>query len=92
MKKLLRCALSILLLTGVTLGCPDNKTEESKKGEIEKWTEKTAKDAVDKLQKPIDEARALKEQTDARMRDMKEKLDDQMKDPLTDMKSQLGEQ
>ena len=92
MKKMLRYAFPILLLTGVTLGCPDNKTDESEKGAIEGWTDKTAKDAVDKLQKPIDEARALKEQTDARMRDMKDKMEDQTEDPLRDMENKLSEQ
>ncbi len=78
MRKILRYALPILLLTGMTfLGCPDKKTAESEKGTIEKWTEKTAKEAVDKLRAPIEKARALKEQTDDRMRDMTNKLNEQ---------------
>lgn len=85
MKKMLRYALPILLLTGVTFfGCPNDKTSESEKGTIEKWTDKTAKEAVDKLQKPIDKARALKEQTDDRLRDMTDKLNDATDDRLSD--------
>ena len=86
MEKSLRYALPILLLTGmVFIGCPDKKTAESEKGAIEEWTDKTAKDAVDELQKPIDKARALKEKTDDRLRDMTDKLNDQADDLLSDV-------
>jgi len=51
--------------------------DTSDKGAIEKWTDKTAQEAVDKLQKPIDKARALKEQADDRLKEMTDKLPEQ---------------
>ena len=81
MERLLRYALPILLLTGAAfIGCSDKETPESEKGVIEKLTDKTAKDAVDKLQEPIDEARALKEKTDDRLREMTDRLNEQADD------------
>ncbi|MEE8400369.1 MAG: hypothetical protein V3S89_15265 [Desulfobacterales bacterium] len=81
MEKIRRYALPILLLVCVIFfGCPDKKAAEPEKGAIKQWTEETGKKAVDKLQAPIDKARVLKEQTDARMRDMKSKLGEQMKE------------
>ena len=78
MGKMRRYALPVLLLICMTFfGCPDKKTAEPEKGAIEKWTEKTGKEVADKLQAPIDKARALKEQTDARMSDMTNKLNAQ---------------
>lgn len=82
MKKTIRYLLPVLLFSSmIFIGCPDNKTIESEKettqeGAIEKWTEKTAKDAVDQLKEPIDNARALKVQTDDRLSDITEKLNE----------------
>ena len=85
MKRTLIHALPILLLSTMTfLGCPDKKTEDpdrgtvaeeaAEKGAIEEWTDKTAKEAVDRLQKPIDQARGAKEQSDDRSREMEDAL------------------
>ena len=85
MKRTLRYLLPILLLSGMTFfGCPDKKAADSdkgtveeevtEKGAIEEWTDKTAKEAVDRMQKPIDQARDLQGQTDDRSREMREKL------------------
>ncbi len=85
MKRTLRYVLPILLLSGMTFfGCPDKKAdapekatvseEADKKGAIEEWTDKTAKEAVDRLQMPIDKAKDAKGQTDDRLREMREKM------------------
>lgn len=78
MRKMLRYALPVLILICMTfLGCPDKKTAEPEKGAIEKWTEKTGKEAADKLQAPIDKARAVKGLSDDRTRDMTDKLSEE---------------
>ena len=83
----------LLLAALAFLGCPDKDTAAPDKGQSAetetvkapdpgndadgKWPDEVAKGAVEKLQKPIDEARDLKGIADDRLRDMTDKLGEQ---------------
>jgi DNA topoisomerase VI subunit B len=54
--------------------CSKNKDTESKKGAIEKMTEKAGKKIADKLQKPIRQARSVKEKQEERDKELEKAL------------------
>ena len=62
MKSVLVGFMMVMFLCSASLwSCSKDKDTESKKGAIEKMTEKTGKEIADQLQKPIKQARSVKE-------------------------------
>ena len=77
MKKMLIASVTMLLLgCAVFFACSDNKKADSEKGAIEKMTDKTAKEAVNRIRTPIDKAQSVKNQQDDRLREMEKTLKD----------------
>lgn len=75
MKKMLIASVIMLLLgCAVFFACSDNKKADSEKGAIEKMTDKTAKEAVNRIRTPIDKAQSAKNQQDDRLREMEKTL------------------
>jgi hypothetical protein len=76
MKKKRIVTLLILIFFGATFfACADkaaDKAEDSEKGAIEKFTDKTAKEAVEKIRTPINKARAVKTTGENKMKNMDE--------------------
>ena len=66
MKKTLIFFVLVLLLSGPTfIACSNNKRADSEKGTIDKMTDKVAKEAIDKIRVPIEQAHVAKKlQTD----------------------------
>ena len=78
MKKMLLCVVMVLLLcSAALLACSKDKETESEKGAIEKMTDKTAKEIVDKIQAPIKSARSVKDQQEDRSREIESTLKEQ---------------
>ena len=78
MKKMMTYSVLALLLGGAALlACSNNKEAESEKGIIEKMTDKTAKEMVDRIRTPIEKARSAKDQQEDRLNDMDESLKEQ---------------
>ena len=78
MKKLLFYCVIVVFFGSATLySCSSNQDAESKKGKIEKMTEKTGKEISDKIQTPIEKARSVKTQQDDRSSAMEEALQEQ---------------
>lgn len=79
MKKKRIIILLILIFFGITFFACADKTansdkgaEDSDKGAIEKFTDKTAKEAVNKIRTPINKARAVKTSSENKMKNMDE--------------------
>ncbi|MGD8520758.1 MAG: hypothetical protein PVF56_06400 [Desulfobacterales bacterium] len=72
--------LLILIFSGTTFfACTDkaaDKTGNSEKGAIEKFTDKTAKEAVQKIRTPMNKARAVKTTGENKMKNMDEMVKD----------------
>ena len=66
MKKRLMIFVFVLLLSGPNfIACSNNKRADSEKGTIGTMTDKVAKEAVDKIRAPIEQAHVAKKlQTD----------------------------
>ena len=78
MKKILLYPSIVLFLFCATFfACSNNGDEESKKGRIEKMTDKVAKDIVDHIQTPIDKARSVKNIEEDRQNAVEENLEEQ---------------
>lgn len=78
MKKiLLYPAIVLFLFCATFFACSNNGDEESKKGRIEKMTDKTAKDIVDYIQTPIENARSVKNIEEDRQNAVEENLEEQ---------------
>lgn len=78
MKKMLLCVVMVLLLCSAGfLSCSKDKEAESEKGTIEKMTDKTAKEIVDKIQAPIKGARSVKDQQEKRSKEVEKALKEQ---------------
>jgi hypothetical protein len=54
--------------------CSKNKDTESKKGAIEKMTQKAGKEIADKLQKPIRQARHVKKKQEERDQELEKAI------------------
>ena len=75
MKKILLTSVIVMLLGGPALiACSNNKEAESEKGTIEKMTDKTAKEVVNRIRTPIDKAQSVKNQQEDRLSDMEKSL------------------
>ena len=78
MKKIrLYSVIVLLFASAVFFACSDNKEAESEKGTIEKMTDKTAKEMVDRIRTPIEKAKSVKDQQENRLSDMEETLKEQ---------------
>lgn len=75
MKKILLTSVIVMLLGGAALfACSNNKEAESEKGTIEKMTDKTAEEVVNRIRTPIDKAQSVKNQQEGRLNDMEKAL------------------
>jgi hypothetical protein len=75
MKKIgICCFIGVALVSGMFGACSNKKEPADKKGAIEKFTDKTARDIVDKIHAPIDKARSAAKQGDDRIKEMDEVL------------------
>jgi hypothetical protein len=77
MKKMMVFFFVVLFLCSAGLFACSNNTEaeaESEKGTIEKMTDKTAKEVVNRIRTPINKARSVKVRQEGRMDDMEESL------------------
>lgn len=72
MKKIGICIIGAVLFSASFSACTSKKDSAEKKGPIEKWTDKSAKEIVDKIQAPIDKARSAAKKADDRMKEMEE--------------------
>ena len=78
MKKMMLCVVMVLLLCSAAfLACSKDREAESEKGTIEKMTDKTAKEIVDKIQTPIKGAHSAKKQQEERSRNIEKTLKEQ---------------
>jgi len=78
MKKMLLCVVMTLLLCSAGfLSCSKDKEAEPEKGAIEKMTDKTAREIVNKIQTPIKGARSVKDQQEKRSREIEKALKEQ---------------
>ena len=67
MKRVMVSFIVVMFLCSVSFwSCSKDKDTESKKGAIEKMTEKTRKEIADRLQKPIRNARSVKKKQEER--------------------------
>jgi hypothetical protein len=75
MKKIgIVCFVGLALISGTFFACSSKKESAEKKGAIEKMTDKTAKEIVDRIQAPLDKARSAAKKADDRMKEMDEAL------------------
>lgn len=78
MKKSLLCIVMVLLLCSAAFfACSKDKDAASEKGAIEKMTDTTAKEIVDKTRAPIKGARSVKDQQEDRSREIEKALKEQ---------------
>lgn len=78
MKKIRLCVVMVLLLcSAALLACSKDEIAESEKGTIEKMTDETAKEIVDKIQAPIKGAHSVKKQQEDRSRKIEKTLKEQ---------------
>jgi hypothetical protein len=78
MKKMLINFIMVMFLCSAALwSCSGDKKTESKKGAVEKMTEKTGKEIAAALQKPIKSARSVKEKQEKRSKEIEKALKDQ---------------
>ena len=68
------CFIGMVLASGTFFACSNKKEPEEKKGAIEKMTDKTAKEIVDRIHAPIDKAHSAAKQVDDRMKEMDDAL------------------
>ena len=68
------CFIGLALAGGIFSSCSNKKGAEEKKGAIEKMTDKTAQEIVDKIQAPSDKARSAAKKVDNRMKEMDDAL------------------
>ena len=70
--------LALLLGGGLFQACSNNTEAESEpeKGAIEKMTDRTAKQIVNRIRTPINKARSVKDQQEGRQKDIEESLKD----------------
>ncbi|OGP49197.1 MAG: hypothetical protein A2Y79_11415 [Deltaproteobacteria bacterium RBG_13_43_22] len=73
-KMLLYCFVGLVLVGGTFFACSNKKESEAKKGTIEKMTDKTAKEIVDRIHAPIDKARSAAKQEEDRIKEMDDAL------------------
>ena len=73
MKKIgITCIIGAVLFSATFSACTSKKDSAENKGPIEKFTDKTAKEIVDKIQAPINKARSEAKKADERMKEMEE--------------------
>jgi hypothetical protein len=78
MKKiLLYPAIVLFFFCATFFACSNKGDEESKKGRIEKMTDKAAKDIVDHIRTPIEKARSVKNIEEDRQNAVEENLKEQ---------------
>ena len=65
-------ALLLLLGTTTIISCSDSN--ETEKSAIDTMTDKTAQEAVDSIQTPIDKAQAVRNHEEDRLKNMEENL------------------
>ena len=73
-KMLLYSIIAALLYCAAFFACSNNKEAGPEKGTIEKMTDKTAKEIVNKIRTPIDKAKSVKNQQEDRMSDLEKTL------------------
>jgi hypothetical protein len=66
--------IGLVLVSGTFLACSNKKGAEEKKGAIEKMTDKTAEEIVDRVHAPTDKARSAAKQGEDRIKEMDEDL------------------
>lgn len=71
---LVNLMIFMFLCSGAIWSCSKDKDTESKKGAVEKMTEKMGKEIADKLQKPIENARSVKEKQEKRSKEIENAL------------------
>jgi hypothetical protein len=75
MKRVPVSFLMVMFLCSASFwSCSKNKDTESKKGAIEKMTENAGKKIADKLQKPIRQARSVKEKQEERDKELEKAI------------------
>ena len=74
MKKIVAGIVALLMVGAVGIFQVSCSGDKEEKGSIEKMTEKVGKDAAKKITEPIDKAKAVKAQQEARDREMVEKV------------------
>jgi hypothetical protein len=73
MKKIgITCVIGAVLFSATFSACNNKKESAENKGPIEKFTDKTAKEIVDKIQAPINKARSEAKKADERIKEMEE--------------------
>ncbi len=78
MNRVLMSLVMVMFLCSVSFwSCSRDKNTESKKGAIEKMTEKAGKDIADRLQKPIKEARSVKKKQEERSKEIEKAINSQ---------------
>ena len=76
-KILLYPAIMLFLFCATFFACSNNGDEESKKGRIEKMTDKAAKDIVDHIRTHIEKARSVKTIEEDRQNAVEKNLEEQ---------------
>jgi hypothetical protein len=76
-KILAYCLIGMMLIAGTFYGCSDKKEPAPEKGAIQKMTEETARQAVDRIRTPIDKARSVAQQQEEKNKE----VDDAVKQP-----------
>jgi hypothetical protein len=76
-KVLLYPVIALFLFCIIFFACSNNGDVESKKGRIEKMTDKAAKEIVDHIRTPIEKARSVKKMEEDRQNAVEENLKDQ---------------
>jgi hypothetical protein len=75
MKRILSyCLIGVMMLSGAFWGCSDKKEPAFEKGAIKKITEETAREAVNQIRTPIDKARSVAQQQEAKAKEMDDAL------------------
>ena len=69
--------IALILCTAVFFACSNNEEAEKEKGTIEKMTDKTAKEMMDRIRTPIEKAKSVKNQQEDRLSDMEETIKEQ---------------
>jgi hypothetical protein len=75
-EKMVFCLIVLFLCSAGLFACSNNTEAEaeSEKGAIEKMTDKTAKEVVNRIRTPINKARSVRVRQEGRMDDMEESL------------------
>ena len=76
-KMLLYPVIAALFGCAAFFACSNNKEAEAEKGRIEKMTDKTAKEVVNRIRTPIDKAQSVKNKQEDRMSEMEKTLKEQ---------------